>query len=42
MSEEKMVNKYCLVPDCPNTSKNAPEIAICVTREQNATFPPED
>ncbi|KAG5867090.1 hypothetical protein JTB14_007100 [Gonioctena quinquepunctata] len=25
MSENKVVNKYCLVPDCPNTSKNAPE-----------------
>ncbi|KAG5892741.1 hypothetical protein JTB14_001112 [Gonioctena quinquepunctata] len=25
MSESKVVNKYCLVPDCPNTSKNAPE-----------------
>ncbi|KAG5884658.1 hypothetical protein JTB14_005402 [Gonioctena quinquepunctata] len=25
MSEKKVVNKYCLVPNCPNTSKNAPE-----------------
>ncbi|KAG5880497.1 hypothetical protein JTB14_010089 [Gonioctena quinquepunctata] len=25
MSENKVVNKYCLVPDCPNTSMNAPE-----------------
>ncbi|XP_050302865.1 uncharacterized protein LOC126740747 [Anthonomus grandis grandis] len=25
MSEKKTTRKYCIIPECPNTSKNAPE-----------------